>query len=346
MAHQNVCRYFKFGYCKFLEQCRLMHISEKCTNPSCEIKTCNLRHPKVCKFYRDYRRCKFGEWCYFLHKENENIDNKTIEDLRVDMNEKRDVIEKKLKEIDEKIAIAEKQEIESIKKLENIFNEKIETFENTIKTLKKCIIEKDEYILSFETRLKLLEKKNIEVQKTDDSENTEKVTKNEIKCSSCDFTTTSKHGLKIHTQRMHTEQNFSKTCSLCGKTFKSKHKFRNHKFEHTNWERKNNSYSCKECDFVGYNMYTHEVHMGKAHSSSYECGLCDTELGNLGALELHLNTCEIYKCRYCHSKERNVSEIKKHAQTIHDGSTIIDHLKISRNNKEEVSETMYWDKEL
>ena len=78
----------------------------------------------------------------------------------------------------------------------------------------------------------------------------------------CDFTTTSKPGLKIHIQKMHTELNFSKTCSLCDKTFKSKQKFRNHKFEHTKWDRKSNSYSCKECEFVGNNMHTYEVHMG------------------------------------------------------------------------------------
>ena len=72
----------------------------------------------------DYRRCKFGEWCYFLHKENEIIDDKIIEDQRVDLNKKREAIEKKLKEVDEKIALVEKQEMESITKLENMFNEK------------------------------------------------------------------------------------------------------------------------------------------------------------------------------------------------------------------------------
>ena len=67
--------------------------------------------------------------------------------------------------------------MESIKELENMFNEKLETFENTIKTLKKCIIEKDEYILSFETRLKLLENANIDFPKIADSGNTENVNK-------------------------------------------------------------------------------------------------------------------------------------------------------------------------
>ena len=50
MATQNVCRYFKFGFCRFKEMCRFMHISEVCENPSCEIKLCNLRHPRICNF--------------------------------------------------------------------------------------------------------------------------------------------------------------------------------------------------------------------------------------------------------------------------------------------------------
>ena len=322
-----------------------MHNSQICDNTSCEIRNCNLRHPKICKFYRDYRRCKFGEWCYFLHKENVNIDRKIIDDLNNDLNEKHNDIERQIRVVDEKIALMEKQEMESIMKLENIFNAKIETLENTIKTLKSCLAEKDEYILSFEKRLDSLENRNIDVQKKADSEKIKIVGKDEIKCSVCDFTTSSKHGLKIHTQRMHTEQ-FSKTCSLCDKTFKSKHKFRNHKFEHTKWVRKDNSYSCKECQFVGYNMYSHEVHMGKVHSINYDCGLCDIEFGNLEDLEIHLNTCEIYKCRDCSHKETNVSDIKKHVKSKHEGSTNIDHLKISRNDKNEVSETMHWDKEL
>ena len=72
MAAQNVCRYHKFGYCKFGNTCRLLHVSEICGNKSCEITSCNLRHPRTCKFFRDFNRCKFGEWCSFKHDENEN----------------------------------------------------------------------------------------------------------------------------------------------------------------------------------------------------------------------------------------------------------------------------------
>ena len=89
-------------------------------------------------------------------------------------------------------------------------------------------------------RLKSLEKKSPNVKKIDDSENIKNASIEDqiLKCPSCDFTSKSKHGLRIHIQRMHTDVNFSKTCSLCDKTFNTYNKFRDHKFEHTNWNKK------------------------------------------------------------------------------------------------------------
>ena len=69
MATQNVCRYFKFGFCRYMDKCRFKHVKELCENHDCEVISCSLRHPKICRFYRDYNRCKFGEWCYFKHVE-------------------------------------------------------------------------------------------------------------------------------------------------------------------------------------------------------------------------------------------------------------------------------------
>ena len=109
MAPQNVCRYFKFGYCKFGLECRLMHISELCDNSSCDIKTCNLRHPRICNFYRDYRRCKFGEWCQYKHEnllETLQNDNQAalgkINDIEKLLSE-REALDDKIKECDKKL---------------------------------------------------------------------------------------------------------------------------------------------------------------------------------------------------------------------------------------------------
>ena len=98
MAPQNVCRYFKFGHCKFSDNCKFMHVKEKCENLSCEIWSCSLRHPKKCKYFREFKRCKFGEWCSFDHTEsNGNQDSinailEKLENLSKIISEKDDLI--------------------------------------------------------------------------------------------------------------------------------------------------------------------------------------------------------------------------------------------------------------
>jgi len=66
MATQNVCNHNKFGYCKYKDMCRNMHVDQKCENTSCDISMCIQRHPVQCKFFRDYNRCKFDP-CKFEH---------------------------------------------------------------------------------------------------------------------------------------------------------------------------------------------------------------------------------------------------------------------------------------
>ena len=208
--------------------------------------------------------------------------------------------------------------------------------------MRECIAEKDEVIQNFETRFRKLEENLIENENSLKKVNLEKKTDEVVhKCPSCSFTTTSEQGLKVH-RKVH----FSKTCSLCEKTFKNKQKFRDHKFEHTNWDRKKGTYSCKECTFIGKNMFANEVHMGKVHASILNCGLCDVEFDKLEDLETHLSTCELYMCRNCTRKETTVSDIKKHVKSLHLAGAIIDHAKICRNDKEQISEKMYWDYEL
>ena len=69
---QNVCRYYKFGYCKFVDKCRNLHVEEKCENKECDITKCDKRHPRPCTFYRDYGRCKYSDYCKYEHVHQEN----------------------------------------------------------------------------------------------------------------------------------------------------------------------------------------------------------------------------------------------------------------------------------
>ena len=72
MAVEHVCEFYKFGHCKFMNQCRKKHIQEVCENNACEVRMCNLRHPRVCKFYSLYGRCKF-EPCSYQHTESKEM---------------------------------------------------------------------------------------------------------------------------------------------------------------------------------------------------------------------------------------------------------------------------------
>ena len=65
-----ICKYYKFGFCKFLSQCRKQHYNEECQEIDCNIENCPRRHPKICKYFEKYNRCKFGEYCAFAHREN------------------------------------------------------------------------------------------------------------------------------------------------------------------------------------------------------------------------------------------------------------------------------------
>ena len=49
---------------------------------------CDKRHPKICKYQRDYGRCKFTEYCSFnydkqndVSQNSEKIVDETIENL-------------------------------------------------------------------------------------------------------------------------------------------------------------------------------------------------------------------------------------------------------------------------
>ena len=63
----TICQHFKFGYCKFRDNCRQEHVKEICANFDCQVYSCTLRHPKTCRYWERYKRCKFDP-CAFAHK--------------------------------------------------------------------------------------------------------------------------------------------------------------------------------------------------------------------------------------------------------------------------------------
>ena len=197
MATQSVCLYNKFGYCKHKELCRKQHVNGICENVSCEISVCRSRHPKTCKWYREFGKCKFDP-CAFKHVENNSVEKLTEENREILY--KLSVVEKALKALQEE----ENEVTESIKKATNEetikdFKEKLsyqngvlESFGNKLKEMKEAVEEKDALINNLVEKVKHLEERQ---------ECLIEEAKEKFSCNECDFKTYHKTGLKIHKKR-------------------------------------------------------------------------------------------------------------------------------------------------
>ena len=172
------------------------------------------------------------------------------------------------------------------------------------------ISEKDKLINDLVTKVCTIEQKMNDLEK----EKTKKVEKS-FACSSCAFKTNSENGLKIHVTKKHTAVDtdiYPRSCHLCEDKFNDVKEMKKHLLTHSYKKAK---FLCDECDFVGKSVVTMEVHIGKKHSKTYDCGLCELETNSTQNLEIHLKTCEAYQCYYytgCDKRFKTLSELKKH----------------------------------
>ena len=72
---ETICKFNQTGFCKFLSHCRNQHVMDICPTVQCKDMNCVLRHPRTCKFFSNFGRCKFDEECAYLH----NSRNQTID---------------------------------------------------------------------------------------------------------------------------------------------------------------------------------------------------------------------------------------------------------------------------
>ena len=266
MAARNVCRYFKFGHCKYSERCRFMHIKQICEKENCEIQSCNLRHPRICKFYRDYNRCKFSEWCSFKHIENEN----TVATIK-EILEKLESLQKTITEKDKLIInLARKIEDieEQISKKEETVNEDAaintisETIEESSFECDKCgFISKNNHGLNIHKKKKHGKK---------------------LKCDLCDKEFDSKRFLEIHTKaHSYNKQKRKYVCDKC-------------EFECTTLETLevhsgkccNENIECGLCELRFENLEVLEIHLTTCEI--YECADCLEKYKCLSDMKNHI----------------------------------------------------------
>ena len=82
------------------------------------------------------------------------------------------------------------------------------------------------------------------------------------------------------------------------------------------------------------------------HSETFECGICDCNMKTLEDLDIHLFSCEVYKCASnddleCECKVKTLGEIRNHIETNHKHLHFI-HMKLNRNDANEVTVKKYW----
>ena len=63
------CKHHKFGFCKYKNECNKIHFSEECKNmANCKnVKSCEKRHPKICKKFTT-GECIFLNDCAYKHQ--------------------------------------------------------------------------------------------------------------------------------------------------------------------------------------------------------------------------------------------------------------------------------------
>ena len=270
MATQNVCRYFKFGFCKYLEKCRFPHVKEICESQECDVKSCTLRHPRICSYYRDYNRCKFGEWCCFKHAETNEISDKEIvnrinnlEKLIAEKNEVISILENKIKLIEKKVGL----DMESVNENTENFSDKEEVRRETVEKYKCDLCE-------YESN----SKRGVHIHKKKKHE--------KFECDLCNKTFETEIERNIHRKTHSFRSRFVNTkweeqvCENCGFECKSIYTMEVHIGKCNS-----NNYECGFCDAKFNDLPSLELHLRTCEI--YECSVCYRKDKNLNDMKKH-----------------------------------------------------------
>ena len=327
------CNFNNRGYCNLKEQCEKTHSDNDCDNFDCNEEECTKRHPNPCKFGP---RCKYNRKneCLYLHVTLPSNDEK-FKALNQSFNNKFLKLENIVKQMQTDL---EKKDSELI-----FCKGKVENLEKLIKDtqfskVRKDLEEKNALINGLEIKMQELEEdykaqkqqqdkkiKDVEnalKQKANNSKDSDNkiCEENSFKCGKCDYISTTRQGLKIHSTKIHSKIDFEKfpaVCNVCEKVFENETILKKHKkTDHTYHTVK---YQCNECEFMANKVQTLQVHFGAKHSTNKQCGLCDKEFESTLMLDEHQSHCEIIMCSNSGCKETfgHLLAIKEHISSEH-----------------------------
>ena len=132
----EVCRFNKFGFCKYRKDRKKIHYIQDCKDlEDCKnVQNCQQRHPKVCKKFAA-GKCRFGDDCDYSHQ-------KTIKrNEQQKHNEKMDVLENKVDVMALKIHALETELFHIKQNKNNNTKEKENPNEKVLKALSRKVLE-------------------------------------------------------------------------------------------------------------------------------------------------------------------------------------------------------------
>ena len=222
MVFGNICKYNKYGYCKFGNRCFRRHENRFCEKEECEVKSCSLRHPRKCRFFMEYNYCKFGSFCRFRHEVFADAESvKEIKQLKSDLEKLREIIvekddkiklkEIKIKELEERNSYFERDTKKLKEKIEELKSE-VDEINNSraVETMVHLdFVERAREKYGYDSNDEESEYESDEDTRTNNRLNfrlkkVEELRK-KMKCDICDFTTKSEVGLKSHKTKKHKE---------------------------------------------------------------------------------------------------------------------------------------------
>ena len=119
MASENICKFNKFGFCKFKSECKYKHVNMVCVEENCDPKTCEKRHPKNCKYFVNSGDFMLGSNCAYAHKNDKNLKIKLLEQkidgLLKTMESKEKIIDQLVNDVKRLKSIVEQTEFDGRK---------------------------------------------------------------------------------------------------------------------------------------------------------------------------------------------------------------------------------------
>lgn len=139
-----------------------------------------------------------------------------------------------------------------------------------------------------------------------------------FQCSECGYRVRTKHHLKLHTLKRHTDMKKTIPCEVCGKLFRHISNLKCHFYTHK--AREERQHRCEVCSLTFRTQKSLDSHLALHDPSRpFKCSKCPLRYKNKDALVAHENTHQNlqYKCQFCDISYTRKDNLKRHIKEKH-----------------------------